>query len=174
MSCSTLVLGGARSGKSRHAEGLAVGHDGQRVYIATAQALDDEMASRIAMHREQRGHGWRTVEALLDLPGVIAAEDGEGRFILVDCVTLWLSNLILAEREPRPETERLARLIPTLRSRIVLVSNEVGMGIVPDNALARRFRDEAGWANQRLAEMADEVILVAAGLPLRLKPPRRE
>ena len=169
MSISTLILGGARSGKSSHAEALADAWPGRRVYIATAQAGDEEMAQRIEAHRKRRGWQWSTIEAPLHLVSALQDADSTDCFILIDCVTLWISNLMLADTGVGAEIERLANELPRLDARIVLVSNEVGLGIVPDNALARRFRDVAGWANQRLAQAADEVLFIAAGLPLVLK-----
>jgi adenosylcobinamide kinase/adenosylcobinamide-phosphate guanylyltransferase len=163
----TLVLGGARSGKTRYALKAAEAEAGPLVMIATAEALDQEMADRIARHRAERGPRWRTVEASLDLADAIEAL-GSQEIAVVDCLTLWLSNLMLADRVIEAETERL--LIALADRRVILVSNEVGGGVVPDNALARRFRDEAGRLNQRLAADADTVVLVTAGLPLTLKP----
>ncbi len=162
----TLVLGGARSGKSRYAEGL-IG-DRPAVYVATAQAYDDEMRDRLAAHRARRGPNWTTVEEPLDLPGALArlADD---RPVLVDCLTLWLSNLLLAERDIEAEAGRLLDGLSACPGPVVLVSNEVGLGIVPDNALARRFRDHAGTLHQRLGQLAHSVVFVAAGLPLMLK-----
>jgi adenosylcobinamide kinase/adenosylcobinamide-phosphate guanylyltransferase len=164
---SLLVLGGARSGKSRHAEARLRLEPGPHVYIATAQAFDEEMAERIARHRLDRGEGWRTVETPLDLPEALAAE--RGRAVLVDCLTLWASNLLLAERDAEAATAALVAAIAAHGAPLVLVANEVGLGIVPDNALARRFRDVAGRMNQTIAAAVDEVVFVAAGLPLRLK-----
>ena len=166
---TTLVLGGARSGKSRYAEGLASGHTGAKIYVASAQGGDAEMRARIAGHRERRGEGWTTLEAPLDAVGAIAGADASESFILFDCVTLWVSNLMAVGRDVEAEMARLAALLPRIVGRLVIVSNEVGLGIVPDNALARAFRDEAGLANQMLAEAADEVVFMAAGLPLKLK-----
>ena len=163
----TLVLGGARSGKSRHAEGLAATY-AEKTYIATAEAFDDEMRERIARHQTQRGEGWTTLEAPLDLAGELAAASG---FVLVDCITVWLGNLMHHERDVPAELDRLIGVLDRVEARVVLVSNEVGLSIVPENAMARRFRDLQGIANQRLAEAADEVIFVAAGLPLTLKSP---
>lgn len=162
----TLVLGGARSGKSRHAESLCTG---ERHYVATAQAFDDEMRDRIAKHRTDRGAGWVTHEAPLGLLETLRKIDAPGRAILVDCLTLWLSNVLLAGSDCQTHAEALVAALPELRSDVVLVSNEVGMGIVPENALARRFRDAQGFLNQRVAAAADRVVLVAAGLPLVLK-----
>ncbi len=166
---TTLVLGGARSGKSRFAEGLANGHAGPKVYVASAEGGDAEMRARIASHRARRGEDWATLEAPLDAVGAIAGADASQSFILFDCVTLWVSNLMAVGRDVETEVMRLAALLPRIAGRVVIVSNEVGLGIVPDNALARAFRDEAGLANQMLAEAADEVVFTAAGLPLKLK-----
>lgn len=165
-----LILGGARSGKSALAEQLAGAH-ASRVYIATGAAGDKEMQERIALHRARRGPAWRTVEEPLDLAGALAGNDAEGAYLLVDCITLWLSNLMAAEGDVEAAVEELAGTLADLRGTVALVSNEVGLGIVPDNALARRFRDIAGRANQRLAVACDQVVLVAAGLPLVLKGP---
>jgi adenosylcobinamide kinase / adenosylcobinamide-phosphate guanylyltransferase len=164
----TLVLGGARSGKSRYAETL-VRDAGGGVYLATAQALDAEMAARIARHRAERGDGWTTVEEPLELAAALERGARGGRPILVDCLTLWLSNLMGAERAAAQEIARLLAALKTLPVPVVLVSNEVGLGIVPDNALARVFRDEAGRLNQAAAAAADRVVFLAAGLPLVLK-----
>jgi adenosylcobinamide kinase / adenosylcobinamide-phosphate guanylyltransferase len=163
----TLVLGGARSGKSRFAEAVLARHAGHRVYIATAEALDAEMVERIRRHRERRGAGWQTVEAPLDLSGALIAA-GEGA-VLVDCLTLWLSNLMGAGRDLAAATAALLDALALRRAPTVLVSNEVGGGIVPDNALARDFRDAAGLMHQAVAEAADRVVLMVAGLPLLLK-----
>ncbi len=159
----TLVLGGARSGKSRYAEALITRLPPPWLYIATAQAFDDEMRARIAEHRTRRAPGWRTVEAPLTLPE--ALHDANNAPVLVDCLTLWLTNLMLADADIAAAESALDaaldRTAPT-----VLVSNEVGLGIVPDNALARRFRDHAGLLHQRLAARAGRVVLTVAGLPL--------
>ena len=165
----TLVLGGARSGKSRHAERLVLASGLEPVYLATAEALDPEMAARIAEHRARRGPEWRTVEEPLDLAGALARECAGGRAVLVDCLTLWLSNLMVRERPVAAEVERLIALLPDLRGAAVLVSNEVGQGIVPAGAMARAFVDHAGFLHQRIAEVADAVVLMTAGLPQRLK-----
>lgn len=164
----TLVLGGARSGKSRYAETL-VREAGGGVYLATAQALDGEMATRIARHRADRGGGWTTLEEPLELAAALERGAQSARPILVDCLTLWLSNLMGAGRTAEPETARLLTVLKTLPVPVVFVSNEVGLGIVPDNALARAFRDEAGRLNQAVAAAADRVVFLAAGLPLVLK-----
>jgi adenosylcobinamide kinase / adenosylcobinamide-phosphate guanylyltransferase len=162
----TLVLGGARSGKSRVAESLA---HGERHYIATAQAFDDEMKQRIAQHKVQRGAGWVTHEELFALPEKLLEIDRAGRFVLVDCLTLWLSNLILAERDWQAPASALCKALQSMKADVVLVSNEVGLSIVPDNKLGRQFRDAQGLLNQRVAEVANSVVFVAAGLPLVLK-----
>lgn len=166
---STLILGGARSGKSRFAEELAQAAPGRRIYIATAEALDDEMAQRIAHHRLQRGDGWQTVECPLALADAITAHAVPDVVVLVDCLTLWLSNLMMADADIAAECGRLADAISAAPGTLLLVSNEVGQGIVPDNALARRFRDEAGRLNQAIARIADAVWFVTAGIPTRLK-----
>ena len=165
----TLVLGGARSGKSAHAERLAADASPRRVYIATAQALDDEMATRIADHKSRRDLSWRTVEAPLGLSDAIKAAATPDHVVLVDCLTLWLSNLLLAEHDIEKEADGLIATVTDAAGPLILVSNEVGLGIVPDNALARAFRDHAGRLNQRIAEAADKVVFLAAGLPMVLK-----
>jgi len=162
----TLVLGGVRSGKSRHAERLLEEAAESAAYIATAEPGDAEMAARIAAHRERRGGFWRTVEAPLALPGAIRAET---RPMLVDCLTLWLSNAMLAGRDIEAETGALLAALRDAVPPVVLVANEVGLGLVPETALGRRFRDAAGQLNQEVAALADRVVFVAAGLPLALK-----
>jgi adenosylcobinamide kinase/adenosylcobinamide-phosphate guanylyltransferase len=161
----TLVLGGARSGKSRYAEAL-LANAHPRLYLATAAAGDEEMAERIRRHREQRGLAWTTREAPLELPDAIRAETGA---LLVDCLTLWLSNLMAQDRDIDGATEQLCAAIRRPGGPVVLVSNEVGLGIVPDNALARAFRDHAGRLNQSIAGIAERVVFMAAGLPMTLK-----
>ena len=166
MSRVTLVLGGARSGKSRFAESLAKTAL-RKTYIATAEAFDEEMRQRIAHHEAQRGDGWVTIEAPLDLVAALGAcRDG---FVLIDCVTVWLNNLMFHECDVTAEVAVLCAALKETKLDVILVSNEVGLGIVPDNALARRFRDAQGLANQRIAEVATEVYFIAAGLPLALK-----
>jgi adenosylcobinamide kinase/adenosylcobinamide-phosphate guanylyltransferase len=165
----TLVLGGARSGKSRHAERLALESGLAPVYLATAQAQDDEMARRIAAHRARRGPAWRTVEEPLDLVGALRRECAPQRIVLVDCLTLWLTNLMVAGREVEAESARLLEALPGLSGPVVLVSNEVGQGVVPDNVMARQFLDHAGSLHQGIAEQADAVVFMTAGLPHRLK-----
>lgn len=163
----TLVLGGARSGKSRYAEGLITALPPPWIYAATAEARDGEMTERIARHQARRGAGWSTMEAPHNLVAALAA-CGDAP-VLVDCLTLWLSNLLLANADIEAEVERLERALVRPAAPVVLVANEVGLGIVPDNALARRFRDLQGHLNQRLAARADRVIFVVAGLPLVVK-----
>lgn len=166
-----LVIGGARSGKSRYAENLAPDL-GSLTYIATAEALDDEMKERIAEHRRDRGERWTTVDAPHDLSGAIAAHAKPGAFVLVDCITLWLANIMMAEHDCAIAVRDLVKTISAAQGKLVLVTNEVGLSIVPENALARRFRDEAGRANQQLAAICDDVTFIAAGLPLHLKQAR--
>ncbi|HEY6992294.1 MAG TPA: bifunctional adenosylcobinamide kinase/adenosylcobinamide-phosphate guanylyltransferase [Xanthobacteraceae bacterium] len=166
----TLVLGGARSGKSRYAEGLITARAPPWIYVATAQAGDDEMAQRIAAHRARRNAGWQTIEAPHDLAGALDTAAAHTP-LLVDCMTLWLSSRMLAEADLDAEIARLEEALARRTGTAVLVSNEVGYGIVPDNALARRFRDAQGRLNQRMAARADRVVLVVAGLPLVVKGP---
>ncbi len=170
----TLVLGGVRSGKSRHAEALVESQPGACVYLATAEPLDAEMAERIRRHRERRGSRWRTVEVPLELAEALAREAGAERAVLVDCLTLWLSNLMGAGRDPDAEAERLAAALGRLAGPAVLVSNEVGQGIMPDNALACAFADHAGRLHQAVAGVAQSVQFVTAGLAAELKAPKRE
>lgn len=164
----TLVLGGARSGKSRHAEALIEALPPPWTYVATAQAFDDEMRARIAEHRARRSPDWITVDAPLELPEAIRLVP-DSRPILVDCLTLWLTNLILAEHDVAAAGRALSEACAAASGPVVLVSNEVGLGIVPENALARRFRDEAGRLHQQLAAKADRVIFIVAGLPMQVK-----
>jgi adenosylcobinamide kinase / adenosylcobinamide-phosphate guanylyltransferase len=164
-----LVLGGARSGKSRYAQQRIEAFDGKLVYIATAQALDQEMADRVAQHQADRGGRWRTVEAPIDLPDAIQQTGASCDAILVDCLTLWLSNLILAGHDVAVATSALHVILADCSIPIALVANEVGLGIVPENGLARRFRDEAGRLNQTVASACEEVSFLAAGLAIRLK-----
>jgi adenosylcobinamide kinase / adenosylcobinamide-phosphate guanylyltransferase len=163
-----LVLGGARCGKSRFAESLAAG---EKHYVATAQTFDDEMKVRISAHQRQRGDGWVTHEVVLDLPDVLAQVMTSERFVLVDCLTLWLSNMMLAEKDWRVAIGALLTFLREAKGTVVMVSNEVGMGLVPETPLGRAFRDAQGIVNQRVAEVADSVVFVAAGLPLALKGP---
>lgn len=163
-----LVLGGARSGKSRHAEALVGAAPPPRHYIATAQALDDEMRRRIDEHRERRGAGWHTVEAPLELAAALDDAPG-GAPVLVDCLTLWLSNLMLEGRATGPAADGLVSALERRRGLTVLVSNEVGLGIVPENRLARDFRDAAGALHRRVAACAQHVHLLVAGIPMIVK-----
>jgi adenosylcobinamide kinase/adenosylcobinamide-phosphate guanylyltransferase len=166
---TTLVLGGARSGKSAFAEQL-IGDSGlARIYLATATADDNEMQTRIAHHRISRGEGWTTIEEPLALVDALTREATDGRAVLVDCLTLWLSNLIFAERDPEIEARRLTRFLDVAKYPIVLVSNEVGLGLVPETPLGRAFRDAQGRLNQIVAAAVPNVVFIAAGLPLWLK-----
>lgn len=164
---TTLVLGGARSGKSAYAEALVEAEPGPWLYLATAQAWDDEMRARIARHRARRSAAWVTRDVPLELAAAIA--QGEGP-VLVDCLTLWLTNLMLSDADLDGATDALCAACAAARGPVVLVSNEVGLGIVPDNALARAFRDAAGRLHQRLAAEADRVVFLVAGLPMVVKP----
>lgn len=166
---SILVLGGARSGKSRHALTLTESAGSEHIFIATAEALDDEMSQRIQKHEADRGASWKTVEAPLALADAIDETQGSQSAVLVDCLTLWLSNIMLARLNVTAETERLVRSIQTVARPLILVSNEVGMGIVPESTLGRKFRDEQGRLNQEVAKVCDRVDFVAAGLPITLK-----
>ena len=168
MELLTLVLGGARSGKSRYAEGLIAMLPPPWSYVATAEAGDDEMAERIASHRARRGPDWQTIEAPRDLAAVLKSS-GNNTPVLVDCLTLWLSNLMLAEADIEAEVAHLEAALAAVTAPVVLVSNEVGYGIVPDYPLGRRFRDHQGILNQKIAARAGRVVLVVAGLPLALK-----
>ena len=165
----TLVIGGARSGKSVYAESLAGDTQSDPVYIATGTPNDVEMAARIQEHRARRGERWRTIEEPLNLASAIARDAVPGHVVLVDCLTLWLANIMAAKYDPATETGQLIRTLDAAAGPVILVANEVGLGIVPDNVLAREFRDHAGWLNQAVAGVADRVIFVTAGLPMRLK-----
>ncbi|MCX7286127.1 MAG: bifunctional adenosylcobinamide kinase/adenosylcobinamide-phosphate guanylyltransferase [Rhodobacterales bacterium] len=164
----TLVIGGARSGKSAYAERLITATARPRRYIATAEAWDDEMRARIAQHQRDRGGNWTTVEAPLGLAAALAAASAN-ECVLVDCATLWLTNHLLADHDLSAQTEDLIMALGACPAPVVIVSNETGWGIVPDNALARRFRDAQGRLNQRLAAEAGLVVAVIAGLPMVLK-----
>jgi adenosylcobinamide kinase/adenosylcobinamide-phosphate guanylyltransferase len=167
---ATLILGGARAGKSRYAEQLIDASGAtQAVYIATAQAGDVEMATRIAAHRAQRNGSWLTIEEPLALADAVANNTQAGRPILIDCLTLWLSNLLHAGEDPDEGCDQLLHALSRAPCPVLLVSNEVGLGIVPDNALAREFRDHAGRLHQRIAAAIERVVFVAAGLPLLMK-----
>ena len=163
-----LVTGGAKSGKSRYAEERCLSLSAKPIYVATAEIWDAEMAERVAEHRARRQDLWEDHPETLNLAAALDATDGRGAR-LVDCLTLWLTNVMLGEHDIAAHRGALLAALKRQTSPVVLVTNEVGMGIVPDNALARRFRDEAGRLNQYMAEIADEVVLVACGLPLKLK-----
>jgi adenosylcobinamide kinase / adenosylcobinamide-phosphate guanylyltransferase len=165
-----LVLGGVRSGKSAYALRLAEASGLERVFVATGEASDAEMRERIARHRAERDARWRTVEAPLDLPDMLAAEARAGRVLVVDCLTLWLSNLILAERDAERSTAALSAALRDAAGPVLLVSNEVGQGIVPATPLGRAFRDAQGRLNQSVAEACEAVVLMAAGCPVLVKP----
>lgn len=171
----TLVLGGARSGKSRHAEALVLAHaeaaNSRPVYIATAEAADAEMAARIAAHRERRGDIWRNEETLLALAEALDAHSRPGCPVLIDCLTLWLSNVMLADRDAAAACDDLLLAFERAEGPVVCVANEVGLGIVPEHKLGRAFRDRAGILNQQIAALATRVDFIAAGLPLALKSP---
>ncbi len=170
---SVLVLGGARSGKSAYAQALAESAAPERCYLATAEPGDAEMAARIARHRAARGAGWTTREEPLALVEALFAEARPGRVVLVDCLTLWLTNLMLAGRDAEGDALRLSQALGRLEGPVLLVSNEVGLGIVPDTALGRDFRDLQGRANAAIARAADAVVFLAAGLPRLIKPAPR-
>ncbi|TFF25637.1 bifunctional adenosylcobinamide kinase/adenosylcobinamide-phosphate guanylyltransferase [Jiella endophytica] len=166
----TFVIGGARSGKTAFAEALVSRSGLSPVYVATGRAFDAEMDARIARHRADRGPTWQTLEAPLDLVGTLEREAKPGRMLLVDCLTLWVTNLMMDGREIDAEADALAACLGSgLAAPVVLVSNEVGLGIVPDNAMARAFRDHAGRLHQRIAAVASTVYFVVAGLPMKLK-----
>jgi len=167
----TLVIGGARSGKSSYAARLAAHHFKRPLYIATAEPFDPEMVERIARHKSARGPEWACVEEPLDVAGAVADVSSRHDGVLLDCVTVWLCNVLVREGE-KAISKRIDELIAALGGRkrdVIVVGNEVGMGIVPDNRMGRDFRDYAGWLNQDLAEIADTVVLVVAGIPMVLK-----
>ena len=167
---SVLVLGGARSGKSAYAQRLAEAGSAERLFLATAEAGDAEMADRIARHQETRGEGWTTREEPLDLVEALAAEARPGRIVLVDCLTLWVTNLMFSGRDVEAEVARLATAVGALAGPAILVSNEVGLALVPETRLGRDFRDLQGRANAAVARAADAVVFLAAGLPTLMKP----
>ena len=177
MAHTLFITGGARSGKSSFAEQMAREFGAPLCYLATAQPLDSEMDERIKQHQERRGGEWNTIEEPIHLSQALARIDGQYQAILVDCVTLWLSNLLFkyedvaenSEERIHEDLQRLKRTLQGMVTPVILVSNEVGMGIVPDNSLARMFRDIAGRTNQTLASVAEEVHVVISGIPLRLK-----
>jgi adenosylcobinamide kinase / adenosylcobinamide-phosphate guanylyltransferase len=168
-----LILGGARSGKSRYGLGLAAQCPAPRLFVATCEPRDAEMEARIDAHQRERGSDWTTREVPLDLAATLRAAQNDFGVILVDCLTMWVSNLLLQKDAPpgklRTNFEDLEETLATTSTPTILISNEVGLGIVPDNALAREFRDQAGWLHQRLAQLADLVVLVVAGVPLLIK-----
>ena len=168
-----LVLGGCRSGKSRYAEQWVSQNFSDKVFVATLEARNDaEMDQRIALHLQSRGLGWLTVEEPLDLVGVLEKNETGSEVFLVDCLTMWLTNMMmqgLGDEKIQGEVARLCATVAALSASVVLVANEVGLGIVPESPLGRRFRDLAGWTNQQMALVCGQVVFVAAGLPLRLK-----
>lgn len=166
---AVLVLGGARSGKSAFAEALATDTGLSRHYLATGRAWDEEMRERIARHRLDRGEGWQTHEDPVELVGRLETLDNATNVVLVDCLTLWVTNLMMEERAMAQEFARLAAFVSRARAKLVLVSNEVGLGIVPENRMARDFRDHSGRLHQAVARNAAEVYFIAAGLPLKMK-----
>jgi adenosylcobinamide kinase/adenosylcobinamide-phosphate guanylyltransferase len=166
-----LITGGARSGKSRYAEERAAGLGARLLYLATGEPGDEEMARRIAEHRKRRGERWVTIEEPLQVRRTLAEHQGKVDCAVVDCLTLWVSNLLIqrGEESVTKATEDLIQGLPQLNFHLLFVTNEVGWGIVPDNSLARQFRDLSGWANQRIAEVVDEVVLMIAGIPFTVK-----
>jgi adenosylcobinamide kinase/adenosylcobinamide-phosphate guanylyltransferase len=163
----TFVIGGARSGKSKFALEKASACKGKKIYIATAQAFDDEMAERIGKHKKERSAEWESLEEPLKIKEAVTS--GKYDVILLDCLTLWLSNLLLNNKDVEKEIDSFCSSLPALNCSLFAVSNEVGLGIVPDNELSRKFRDLAGCLNQKVAKAADEVYLVTAGIPLKIK-----
>ncbi|KPA21738.1 Bifunctional adenosylcobalamin biosynthesis protein CobP [Shimia sp. SK013] len=164
----SLILGGASSGKSAFAESLVVNTGAPRVYLATAQAFDDEMRAKVTAHLAQRGTNWRTIETPLNTADDLT-QISESEVVLLDCATMWLSNHLLAESDLPVETDKLLDALATCKGRVVVVSNEVGLDVVPDNKLARQFRDAQGQLNQTIAAQVDLAVLVVAGLPMVLK-----
>ncbi len=164
----TLILGGARSGKSLYAEQLALSGTGTKIYLATAQAHDAEMEKRIEIHKKRRSEGWETVEEPLDIAKIISGNQ-QPVTILVDCLTLWLSNLLHKEMDIPKEIDSLVDALKSTGANVILVSNEIGFGIVPENILAREFRDFAGLLHQMVAFTANEVVMVVAGIPVKIK-----
>ncbi|SHO67040.1 adenosylcobinamide kinase /adenosylcobinamide-phosphate guanylyltransferase [Pseudoxanthobacter soli DSM 19599] len=169
-SALVLVLGGARSGKSAFAERLARASGLARTYVATAEAFDAEMEARIARHRADRGADWRTVEAPLELAETVRRETGTGTVVLADCLTLWLSNVMLAGHTVEAAIDEVVAAMVSASGPLIAVSNEVGLSLVPETPLGRAFRDAQGRLNRLVAEVASDVVFVAAGRPLRLKP----
>jgi len=172
---SLFILGGARSGKTAYALGradlLSEAQDLQKIYVATAESRDAEMFARIERHKlERQGNYWETIEAPFELPAIITMNAAPDCVLLIDCLTLWLTNLMLTERDLSAAKANLITAIVEAKGPVILVSNEVGLGIVPENALARKFRDEAGFVNQAVAKATNEVVFIAAGCPLIMKP----
>jgi adenosylcobinamide kinase/adenosylcobinamide-phosphate guanylyltransferase len=165
----TFILGGARSGKSRRAQMLAEAHDGKLLFVATAQPFDDEMRDRITKHQKDRDSRWQTVEAPIDLPGAVRNQALLGQVLVIDCLTLWMSNILLQEMDANAASDELVRALSDAACPIYIVSNEVGLGIVPDNALARQFRDVVGTLHQKVAAAANRVEWMVAGLSLQMK-----
>lgn len=165
----TLVLGGARSGKSKYAESLVLESDLDPIYLATGRAFDEEMIERIEVHQERRGREWKTVEEPLALVDALQQSSHPGRIILVDCLTLWITNLMMAEANVEKEATALVRFLDELKVPVVFVSNEVGLGVVPDNKMAREFVDLSGLVHQDIARAANHVYFVHAGFPQKLK-----
>jgi adenosylcobinamide kinase / adenosylcobinamide-phosphate guanylyltransferase len=169
----TFILGGCRSGKSRHALFLAEkSTQDNRLFLATCVPEDDEMRDRVSRHQSERGKGWKTIEEPLDIGGVIDVHGGNASVILLDCLTLWMGNLFMRSMDMdaiRSETQKLTAALNRCPCPVIVVSNEVGMGIVPENALARAYRDAVGWVNQAVAACADRVILTVAGIPMVVK-----
>ena len=164
------VLGGARSGKSAHAEGLAETAGSNPIYIATAEIFDQEMESRIELHRERRGPHWQLVEAPLDLPEALAKADNPDSVILIDCLSVWITNVLVHERDTDAACRALVDCLANCSGHVILVASETGLGIIPENKLSRQFRDANGRLNQAVAAVANEVFFVAAGIALRIKP----
>jgi adenosylcobinamide kinase / adenosylcobinamide-phosphate guanylyltransferase len=168
----TLVIGGCKSGKSRLALRLAEKLSARRIFIATCVPFDEELKERVARHKEERDGTWTTVDVPIHLPEAISGHDGKKTVLLVDCLTLWINNLLMASEDQRYIDDAVDKLIEALsaaRCPVIMVANEVGAGIVPENRLARLFRDAAGVANQRIAALADEVIYLVAGIPMTIK-----
>ncbi len=163
------ITGGARSGKSRFVLKEASGVSGKKAFIATAQALDDEMKQRIERHKLERGDGWDEYEEPLKIVDVIRNIEGKYSVIAIDCLTLWLSNLLMNDKNVEKEIESFCRSLFTVHCSLFVVSNEVGMGIVPENEMTRKFRDMAGLLNQKIADAADEVYMVVSGIPIKIK-----
>jgi adenosylcobinamide kinase/adenosylcobinamide-phosphate guanylyltransferase len=167
-----LITGGCRSGKSRFALDYANQHFSKKIYLATCEALDQEMAQRIEHHKKMRGPEWHTIEEPIEISDQIKLHGDEVEVILLDCITLWLSNLLMRRKDDAEIVEEISRFIDTIKEKqtsLILVSNEVGLGIVPEDPLGRRFRDLSGMANQKIAEAVNKVILMVSGIPILLK-----